>query len=207
MTDDQHTIRFSEPLAAVYLEQADASLDRSDERQRRQECREEALERRQAELDAREAELSQKSRELEERERRLEENCRRVGELLESVRTARADILEDNEETIVAFTLSVARKVLQHEVENGHYKIGEIVQSALESVKTESSAVVRVNPQDEDLARRAVREDNGEGARLSVVPDPEVGRAACCIETDSGKIVSDIGARLERVEDNLLKRA
>jgi flagellar biosynthesis/type III secretory pathway protein FliH len=39
------------------------------------------------------------------------------------------------------------------------------------------------------------------------VADPQVPPAACCIETESGKIYSDVEGRLDRIEEGLLKKA
>ena len=161
MSEGDYKIRFNMPLANVRLgagkHKADDEKGCSEAERRRME----SLERRAAEIERRESELAKRWAQLEERERQAEHLCERFRELLESVRTAKADMLQEHEETIVAFTLKIARKVLQHEVDNGHYKIGEIVRSALDTVRNESEVVVRVHPEDQELASRAL----AEGAR------------------------------------------
>ena len=43
-------------------------------------------------------------------------------------------------------------------------------------------------------------------SRFSAVGDETIPLASCCIETDSGKVFSEIPGRLKRIEQSLLKR-
>jgi len=166
------------------------------------------LARQKAEFARREREFAQREAALAEKSKQLDDQLARLGNLYLSAEREKTQMLEATEDSIVAFGLSITKKVLQYEVENGRYKIGEIVKGALEAVRSRGQVVVRVNPHDFDVAAAAVEKlsQTPEGRRISCMPDDSIPPAACCIETDSGRIFSDVSERLERIEENLLKK-
>ena len=171
--------------------------------------RQEELDGREAELKARENELARREQQIARQESQIQEHCEELKELIGSLHREKVKMLEDNEETIVSFCLSITRKVIQHEIENGRYKMDRVIKGALDAVGNQGKTVVKVNPADHDIARQCL-EEAGPGTssdRVSVVADPQVLPAACCIETESGKIYSDVEGRLDRIEEGLLKKA
>ncbi len=205
MSSDQQPLRFNRPLRSVRTATNAPRLDSAErlkfaEERRRMEQRERELDRREEALEARESELERQQRELDER-------LQKLGGLIGSVQQERAEILEASEEEIVSFSLSITEKVLQHEIENGRYKIGQVVRSALRAVREKGSLVIRVNPADLETTQKAVQQlGQAYGrTRITTVPDDSIPLASCCIETDSGKIFSEIPGRLEKIEKSLLK--
>ena len=169
--------------------------------------REQQLVERGSELDRRESALTQREAELAEREKGLDRELEQVARLISSLHEEKLEMLESNEEEIVSFSLSIAEKLLQHQIEHGRYKIGEVVRSALRAVRDRGPVVVRVNPRDHELTKRAV-EKLGQTygrTRITTVPDDSIPLASCCIETESGKIFSEIPGRLKKLEKTLLK--
>ncbi|KPK66172.1 MAG: hypothetical protein AMK73_00770 [Planctomycetes bacterium SM23_32] len=211
MSSELPPLRLSRPLRAVRTAQrpqakptreAASAEDRLlAEQRRRLEALADELARREEALARREAELADTQRAVEER---LEE----LAGLISSVREEKTELLEASEEEIVSFSLSITEKVLQCEIENGRYKIGEVVKSALRAIRDKGSLVVRVNPRDYDLTVAAVeRMERTYGTtRVTCVPDESIPLASCCIETDSGKIFSEIPGRLKRIESSLVKK-
>lgn len=165
------------------------------------------IEEQREELKKKEAELAERKDRLARKEQGLEEKLAQMGALLVSLQEERAQMLESNEEEIVAFSLSITQKVLQHEIEHGHYKMTEVVKSALQAVRDTGTVVVRVNPRDHDMTRTAVEKMAQTHGRTGIktVPDECIPLASCCIETDCGKIFSEIPGRLEKIEKSLLK--
>lgn len=212
MSSDPTIVRFSKSPVDVRTagqraepKAAEAKRPRGDERiaqlTTKLQLAEQQLARREAEVAAREAAIAG-------RERAVEERMHELAVLISSVRQERAEMLEENEEEIVSFSLSITEKVLQHEIENGRYKIGEVVKSALRAVRDEGSLVVRVNPRDYEMTKAAL---NSLGqtmgtTRINPVPDDSIPLASCCIETNSGKVFSEIPGRLKRIEQSLLKK-
>ncbi|MFO8006456.1 MAG: FliH/SctL family protein [Candidatus Brocadiia bacterium] len=158
-------------------------------------------------LAERAAELDRREQDLARKEAALQERLDDLAELIGSVQEERAEILESSEEEIVSFSLKITEKVLQHEIEQGRYKIGQVVKSALQAVRDKGSVVVRVNPDDYDMTRAALEKIGQTYGRtqMTAVPDESIARASCCIETDSGKIFSEIPGRLARIEQSLLR--
>ncbi len=154
-----------------------------------------------------EAELARQSTELTATQTAVNEQMGRLGELIASVQQQKAEMLQANEEEIISLSLSIAEKVLQHEIENGRYRIGEVVRSTLHAIRSQGTIVVRANPRDYELTREAVESfEQLHGAKgVSIVADEAVPPASCCIETESGRISSEITERLKRIERGLLK--
>ena len=211
MSSEPRTIRFKRSLSDVIPSfrssmpgQEDEVLD---EAQLRNEAVLEEIRRREEELTQREAELQQGREAVTQSRAAVDQQMEQFAALLEGLHRERIQMLEENEEAIVALSLSVTRKVLQHEIENGSYKIGEIVRGAIDTVRNEGTINVKVNPQDYELAQAAVEKVKGEGEerQIALEADESVAPAACLLETDSGRILSDVAARLQRVENTLMK--
>jgi flagellar biosynthesis/type III secretory pathway protein FliH len=211
MSSDRHTVLFSRRLRAVRLAAPTASdppqppVVRADQTRLAEEVR--RLSEREAELARREQQLADLEAALVEERKILDERSSELASLISSASSQKAAMLEANEEEIVSLSLSITQKVLQYEVENGHYKIGEIVKSALQAVRDRGATVVRVNPRDRGLTEEAVAklsEGSGRG-RITVVSDESIPLASCCIETDSGKAFSEIPGRLKKIEQSWMR--
>jgi len=212
MSSEPRTIRFKRCLSDVipsFRNSAPGPQDEEpDEAQLRNEAALEEIRQREEEMTRREAELQQGREALAGSQAALDQHMEQFAALLEGLHRERTQMLEENEEAIVALSLSVTRTVLQHEIENGSYKIGEIVRGAIDTVRNEGSINVKVNPQDFELAQAALEKIKGEGEdrQITMEADEAVAPAACLLETDSGRMLSDVAARLERVENTLMKR-
>jgi flagellar biosynthesis/type III secretory pathway protein FliH len=166
------------------------------------------LETAQQELADRAEALARRETELADQTTALDARLEELAALISSVEEGKMEMLEANEEEIVSFSLSITEKVLQYEIENGRYRIGEVVRSTLRAVRDRGALVVRVNPRDHELTRAAVERlaQTYGTTRIRTVPDESIPLASCCIETDSGKIFSEIPGRLERIERSLLRK-
>jgi len=212
MSSDRPVLRLARPLQAVRIVGARADGGAGPRPADPSEPDEltavrERLAARSRELDRLEQRLARREAELAAREKDLTDSMAHLAGLIRSVEDEKAEMLDANEEDIISLSLSITEKVLQYEIENGRYKIGEVVRSALRAVRDRGSIVIRVNPQDIDLTRAAI-EQLGQTygtRRISSMPDESIAPACCCIETDSGKIFSEIPGRLQRIERTLLK--
>lgn len=212
MSSRPSRVRFSRPLRAVSSATASerqarpervASVEEMQLAERRRD-----LDRQVLELARGQEELARREAELAETEAQLSERLERLAALISSVHKEKLEMLEANEEEIVSFSLSITQKVLQYEIENGRYKIGEVVRSALRAVRDRGPISVRVNPRDLDMARAAVEKlaKSFGTTRINTIPDESIPLASCCIETDSGKVFSEIPGRLKAIERSLLRK-
>jgi len=210
MSSNHHTLRFGEQLTGIRVIGPAPVTIRTAVRPEDTRTAERArlLAEKEAELSRREQELALAQQEVAAKSQALDEKLTELASLISSVKREKADMLEDNEEEIVTFSLRITEKVLQHEIEHGRYKIGEVVKSALQAARDRGAVVVRVNPRDLELTRAAVDrlEKHFGNTRITTVPDESICLASCCIETDSGKIFSEIPGRLERIEQSLLRK-
>jgi flagellar biosynthesis/type III secretory pathway protein FliH len=207
MSSEGPTIRLTRPLGAVRAGGQAAPPPPSAEQVQAAELRRQlAAEKERCAL--RDAETARREALLADRGRELDEKIAQLAHLIFSVEQERVALLQSNEEEIVSFTLSITEKVLQYEIEDGRYKIGDVVRATLSAVRDRGSVVVRVNPRDLEMTRTALERmaQTSGVSRFSAVGDETIPLASCCIETDSGKVFSEIPGRLKRIEQSLLKR-
>ncbi len=213
MSNDEQVLRFNRPLRSVgppgearRTRQEPARVRTVEQLQMVE--KQEQLEERAAELERREREMARRAEELDRRERQIGERIEELARLIGSVKEEKVEMLEANEEEIVSFSLRITEKVLQHEIEQGRYKIAEVVKSALRAVRDKGAVVVRVNPRDYEMTTKAAERLAQTYGRtnITMVPDESIPAASCCIETDSGKIFSEIPGRLAKIEKSLLKK-
>ncbi|MHC4131130.1 MAG: FliH/SctL family protein [Planctomycetota bacterium] len=110
------------------------------------------------------------------------------------------NIIKEHKEQIAKLAVEIARKVLMQEIKESDYKIEAIIQKALDNVPTLQNVVVHLNP--EDFAQLQITETENDGEifkDVRLVPDPNVGKAECLIETPKGVIESVIEEHLDNI--------
>jgi len=160
------------------------------------------------ELAKREIHLGLRSQEVAQKQRSVDERLDRLNRLIAQIERMKMEELHNDEQAVIVLSLRIAEKVLEHEIENGRYRIGEAVKSALQAVRDKGAVVVTVNPQDLECVKEAVEKYPVEGLsnRVTVKADPSITPASCWVETDSGKICSEVRARLQLIEQSLLTK-
>ncbi len=166
------------------------------------------LEEKEARIEELEAVQAKYEKQRKEREQQKEKLLDDLEMILSSVRTEKAEMMEQNEEEMVDLCLRLTEKVLQHEVEQGRYKIGQIIDGALQKIRETSEVHVHVNPGDYDAASEALQlvTEQRDIDDLQVTKNPDIEPASCRIETETGTVVSDTEKRLEKIEQELLKQ-
>lgn len=166
------------------------------------------LEKKEARIEELEAEKKENEEQREKQARWMEQLLDELETILEGARKQQAEMIEENEEEMVDLCLQLTEKVLQHEIDHGSYKIGEIIDGALQRIRETSEVHVHVNPEDYEAATSALellKEQRGIDG-LQAVKDPDIEPASCRIETESGTVVSEAKKRLEKIEQELLKQ-
>ena len=150
MSSDGPTIRLTRPLGAVRAGGQAAPPPPSAEQVQAAELRRQ-LAAAKEHCSRREAELARLEAQLADRSKALDEKLAQLAHLILSVEQERVALLQTNEEEIVSFTLSITEKVLQYEIEDGRYKIGDVVRATLSAVRDRGTVLVRVNPRDLEM--------------------------------------------------------
>ncbi len=112
----------------------------------------------------------------------------------------------EHREEIARLSVEIARKILVQKVENGDYEIESIIKEALKNAPSSQDVIVHLNPEDLEQYQKAQRDEpGGVLAGVKLIPDPNIGRAECLLESPKGIIKSLIDDNLERIGKALEK--
>lgn len=103
-------------------------------------------------------------------------------------------------EEIARLSVEIARKILMQKVENGDYEIESIIKEALKNAPGGQDVIVHLNPEDVEKCRKAQKDQPDivlTGIKL--IPDANIGRAECLLESPKGIIKLLIDDSLERI--------
>ncbi|MHC4691765.1 MAG: FliH/SctL family protein [Planctomycetota bacterium] len=126
--------------------------------------------------------------------------CRTLKAITDKLNQFYNTLFAGHKEEIARLSVEIARKILAQKVQNGDYKIESIVKEALSNAPTRQDVVVHLNPEDMILCQKAQQDEpNNALADIKLVPDPNIGRAECMLETPKGIVESLIEEHLERI--------
>jgi len=111
-----------------------------------------------------------------------------------------------HKDDIAKLSVEIARKILAQRVKDGDYDIESVIREAISNAPERHDLVVHLNPEDlsqYDKLRQA--EPGADLAGVKFVPDANIGRAECLLETPKGIIESLIDQHLEQVGNALMK--
>ncbi len=133
-----------------------------------------------------------------------EAHIARLGDLLESVKRQRDDMLGDLEDDIAALAFEVATALIgDHAVERRVLQL-RVEQVVAERVGMEPLAV-RVAPEDVDAVTAALSHTHeGDAPGLRVLPDPSIVIGGCVIEFQSEQLDHRLGLQLGKLRDIFL---
>lgn len=101
---------------------------------------------------------------------------------------------------IARLSVEIARKILMQKVEDGDYKIESIIKEALNNAPASQDVKVHLNPEDVETCRKAQQEEpGGVLTGIQLIPDTNIGRAECLLESPKGIVKSLIDDNLERI--------
>ena len=132
--------------------------------------------------------------ELEEIRQRLESSI----EVLEESRQAFLQKVESVEEDLIETALDLAKEVVVKEISKDSKEIAlRLANLLLAEVKDAAKITLRVNPEDYDYLKEALKEREN----LDIVADPAVGPGGVVIVSDLGEIDGEIMHRFERIKE------
>jgi len=115
-------------------------------------------------------------------------------------------IYAEHREEIARLSVEIARKILMQKVENGDYEIESIIKEALKNAPSSQDVIVHLNPEDLEKCQKAQQDEpGGVLAGIKLIPDTNIGRAECLLESPKGIIKSLIDDNLERIGKALEK--
>ena len=103
-------------------------------------------------------------------------------------------------EEIARLSVEIARKILMQKVENGDYEIESIIKEALKNTPGGQDVTVHLNPEDIETCQKAQQQEpGGVLTGIKLIPDSNIGRAECLLESPKGIVKSLIDDNLERI--------
>jgi len=123
----------------------------------------------------------------------------RVTAAVETLRAQSAVLAEQARADAIEIAFLVARKILESELHQGPEALFALVRSAIRRSGDSRRVAVRLPPEDASLvqsdAGRAAL-DGLTAARVEFVPDPNLQRGDCVVDTDFGQVDGRLGTRL-----------
>jgi flagellar assembly protein FliH len=142
---------------------------------------------------------------LEAGGKRAEAMLRRVAQTLDDLGSLRETLMQQTERQMVQLALTIARRIVSREVTLDPELISAMAHVALKKLGTASPATIRLNPEDYTIVTRDGGDRwGGGGAQVTVVPDPQVARGGCLVESDFGRIDASLDHQFEEMSRALL---
>ncbi len=132
--------------------------------------------------------------------------CQALNSVIAKLNQFCEKLYAEHREEIARLSVEIARKILMQKVENGDYEIEPIIEEALKNTPGGQDVIVHLNPEDIEKCQKA--QQNGPGsvlAGIKLIPDPNIGREECLLESPKGIIKSLIDDNLERIGKALEK--
>jgi type III secretion system HrpE/YscL family protein len=132
-----------------------------------------------------------------------------LNEHLLGAREVRDTALAEAERDLLRLAITIAEKIIGHEIERNSTTLADIIANALRHTRQNEMLTVRIHPADLPLVE-VQRERLNQMSRarfLDFVPDPRVSRGGCIIESESGTVDAQLATQLQVLERALLARA
>lgn len=168
-------------------------------------CPEEA-ENRRAEAEAGAKELLKKA------SRKLEEAEQEAAACLQQARLRAREIVSASENEIVELSVAIAEKLIQDQLEIAPRKVAGIVRKTMSRhfPREEEQLEVYLHPVDLPACRKDLEqfaEVSAAGAGIKLLPDEQLSRGSCRIESESSMVEYLLNDELERIRETLLQIA
>ncbi len=108
-------------------------------------------------------------------------------------------------EDIAKLSVEIARKILAVKIQNGDYKIEEIVKEAIAGTPAGQTLEIHLNPADLEQCKNTLEGELNCPAGIVLVPDVNIGRAECMLKSAKGTTESFIDIHLEKIYEALTK--
>jgi flagellar assembly protein FliH len=133
--------------------------------------------------------------------KRGEATLRRLAQTIEELGSLRTELVHKTERQVVELAVAIAGRILKHEVATDKELLIAIARVALERLGENTSATIRLNP--DDFASIGGRTQMGDSAVVRVVADPLVSSGGCLVQSDFGLIDAGIDAQLAEMANAL----
>ena len=144
-------------------------------------------------------------KEAEEKYRELIQNAKN---LLEESYILKEQIIQDSENEIIELSITIAKKIINRELELDPDIVQNITREILKNIKESEKISIFVNPRYFSylqIAREELSAELNGQVELSIFPDPSIENGGCIIKTSSGTLDAKIDTQLEEIKNTLLE--
>ena len=120
----------------------------------------------------------------------------------------REKVLRESEDDLLALSISVARKVIAHEVSQDRQTVLRLIRTALQNLNQRDELTIRVHPDDHALLTTSQNEalkKELSTIKFSLKPDAGVEGGSCLVETERGTVDAGFEAQLDEIYRHLLE--
>lgn len=137
--------------------------------------------------------------------RQYEATVQRLEQLISALKSQGQELSRKYEAQMVRLALAVARRLVHREVETDPSIVAACMQTAMRHVVEGSHIRLRLHPQDADLLAERDADDLASSGRhpLEVVPDAQISRGGCLIETKFGLVDATRETQWRTVEESI----
>ncbi|MBW2623239.1 MAG: hypothetical protein JRD68_10065 [Deltaproteobacteria bacterium] len=132
----------------------------------------------------------------------FEASMAKTMEVLHAIENLYMDLLKANEAMLVKLALTIARRVIIHEVKSSPEVIAQAFKAAMTHLDKVHEAVMKVHP--DDLAnlesvRKELKQQFQGLIKITFEPDPNLRRGDLVVDTEAGRLDGTIKQRFEAV--------
>ena len=128
----------------------------------------------------------------------------RVEELIDEIGGLPRRVFRDYRNWLITAAMSVAREIVQREIETTREAVAETVETLLDEAEEHSSLTLYLDPNDVELFQKKM--DLAVSARSSkyytIKADPTVGRGGCRLESDVQLLDAGLSTQLSNIEQS-----
>jgi flagellar assembly protein FliH len=138
----------------------------------------------------------------------LIELCQNMTEIIDKAAACYQQILVESKDTIAHLSVEIAARILGQKIQDGDYKIEDIVKNSLNSVEEPGNVVVYLNPADYETIL-LMKDADGQNILkdMEFIADNSLGKAECKIKTLQGTLETLIEKQLDQVKNAFRKMA
>ncbi len=141
---------------------------------------------------------------LQKQKKELSSACNALKMAIAKVNHYYGNIVARRGEEIAKLSIEIAKKILAQKINSKDYEIESIIKEILKNSPSNQDVVIQLNPDDYEQCNEFMNKDTSTiPSGVTLVADPNVGRAECIVKTSKGSIISLINDQLEQIEKAL----
>lgn len=143
---------------------------------------------------------------LRAEQKKIRQAAEAIGKAAAQVETAGREVFASHREAVIQLALEIAAKILARDLQDGNYRIEQILREALQETPAAQVRTIRLHPEDLETYQRYLKDNPDElPGRVHLVGDWSLGHAECVVETEQGILDWLIEEQLRRVSEALLE--